>query len=274
MSDNVLNGRRILFIGAGNMAEALVRGLLKAGACGEDSIRVADIEEKRLTHFNETYGVGGDADAATEARDADILVLSVKPQVMPIVLRDIGPGIPGSALVVSIAAGITIRSIESALGEDARLVRVMPNSPALVGCGAAAFACGKHATEDDARATDAIFRSVGLIVRVDEADIDAVTALSGSGPAYVFYLVEGMLRAAAEMGLDPAAARSLTVATVEGAARMLKETGLEPEELRRRVTSPGGTTAAAIKTLDEAGTGQAITKAVLAARARARELGR
>ncbi len=273
MNGNVLEGRKILFIGAGNMAEAMVRGLLKAGACATASIRVTDVDDKKLAHFREKYGVGGGSDNAGESRLADIIVLSVKPQVLPGVLQGIASVLAGNALVVSIAAGITIRSIEAALDNGTRVIRVMPNSPALVGSGAAAFACGRGATREDAHSVIAMFQSVGMIVRVAEPDLDAVTALSGSGPAYAFYLVEAMLDAATEMGLEPDAARALTVATIEGAAKMLEETGLAPEELRRKVTSPGGTTAAAVEVLDCAGVKRILSKAILAACNRAQELG-
>lgn len=272
MNEPGLAGKRILFIGAGNMAEALVRGVLGAGVSRPRSIRVSDVDGARVAYFRERYGVAGSGDNPEEAGNADIVVLAVKPQAIADVLGGIRGKLREDALVVSVAAGITTRAIESMLGSGARVVRVMPNSPASVGRGAAAFACGNRAGEDDARTVATLFQAVGIVARVEESALDVVTALSGSGPAYVFYLVESMIKAGVEMGLRPDIARALTVATVEGAARMLAETGLDPRELRRRVTSEGGTTAAALDVLRNARVQERFVEAMLAAEKRSREL--
>lgn len=267
-----MEGRRILFIGAGNMAEALVRGLLNAGVCRPEMMRVTDINEERLKHFSGAYGVEGSRDNAAEIANADLAVLAVKPQALRDVLAQIGGEIGEGVLVVSIAAGVSISAIEGALRKGARIIRVMPNFPTLVGRGAAAFARGSRATDADSDTVSALFGCVGIVVEVAEPLLDAITALSGSGPAYVFYLVEAMLRAGAEMGLGSDTARKLTLATIEGSARMLSETGLDPRELTRRVASKGGTTEAALRVLREAGVLDNIVRAILAARDQSRKL--
>ncbi|MFC1461771.1 pyrroline-5-carboxylate reductase [Verrucomicrobiota bacterium] len=228
MSKSELKDRKFVFIGAGNMAEALVRGMLRARLCPASAVRVTDIDGARLKKFASEYQVAGSADNADEVKTTDVVVLAVKPQVLPEVLKGLKGSIPAGALVVSIAAGISIRALEGMLADVARVIRVMPNTPALVGCGAAAFCCGSQATEEDARVVSTMFKSVGIVIRVEEPAMDAVTALSGSGPAYVFYLVEAMLKAGAEMGLDQLTASALTLATIEGAAHMLVDTGLGP----------------------------------------------
>ena len=270
--NNDLRKRRLVFIGAGNMAEALVRGLLKAGLCTAESIRVTDVDRERLSHFESSYNVAGLDNNAEAVKAADIVVLAVKPQVIPDVLNGIKKHLSADALTVSIAAGVTTRNLEAMLGKGKRVIRVMPNTPALVGAGASAFCCGKDATENDARLIEALFQSVGVVVRLDESLMDGVTALSGSGPAYVFYLVEAMLEAAREMGLEQETARALTIHTIKGSARLLSETGLEPAELRRRVTSKGGTTEAALEMLDKARVQETLVAAIKAAQNRSKEL--
>jgi pyrroline-5-carboxylate reductase len=267
-----MTDKQLVFIGAGNMAEALVKGIVAAGILPGASITVTDPLAERQEHFRSTYGTRATQDNAAAAASADVLVLAVKPQVMAEALTQIRATLPADALVVSIAAGITCARIEAGLADGCRVVRVMPNTPSLVGMGAAGIAPGSSATGDDLALTETLMRSVGIVVRVEEADLDAVTALSGSGPAYVFYLMESMLTAAVAMGQDVGRAKSLVYATVEGAARLVQETGLAPGELRKRVTSKGGTTQAALEVMNERGVGEAITAAVERAAARSREL--
>jgi pyrroline-5-carboxylate reductase len=269
---DTMGGKQLVFVGAGNMAEALVKGIVKAGTCRTEQVTVTDPLEERRRHFESTYGVKATADNAGAAAGADVLVLAVKPQVMGEALEQIRETLPGDALVVSIAAGITAGRIEEGLSPGCRVVRVMPNTPSLVGMGAAGIAGGREATDDDLALAETLLGAVGAVVRVDEKDLDAVTALSGSGPAYVFYLMEAMLTAAESLGQDAERAKSLVYATVEGAARLVQETGLPPDELRRRVTSKGGTTEAALGVMNERGVGEAITAAVERAAARSREL--
>lgn len=267
-----LNGKKLTFIGAGNMAEALVKGIVNADLCPAGDITVTDPLEERQRHFETSYGTKATADNAAAASVADVLVLAVKPQVMAEALAQVRPHLRVDTLIISIAAGITCARIEGSLEEGCRVVRVMPNTPSLVGMGAAGIAPGRSATGDDLELTEMLMGAVGIVVRVDEPDLDAVTALSGSGPAYVFYLMEAMLAAAEALGQDAERAKSLVYATVEGAARLVRETGLSPDELRRRVTSKGGTTQAALEVMNDRGAGEAITAGVERAAARSREL--
>ena len=267
-----MNKKKMVFLGAGNMAEALVRGVLKAGLCAAPDVTVTDVREERLAFFRDTLEVQGARDNRKAVAGAHVVVLAVKPQSLDELLKEVRGHLPAGALVVSIAAGITTGWIETRLGEGSRVVRVMPNTPALVGCGVAAICGGCRATGADLNSTEDIFKSVGRVIRVDEKQMDAVTAVSGSGPAYVFYLMEAMMKAAAELGLDAGVARELVNATIAGSARLCDETKLAPEELRARVTSKGGTTAAAVDVLAAGGVGEKWVEAIKAAHRRAREL--
>ena len=263
---------KIVFIGAGNMAEALVKGILNAGVSTNKDILVTDIALERLEYFRATYDVAGSSDNISAVKKADMVILAVKPQVLPDVLKQLKGAIRPDILLVSIVAGITTRKIEEGAGENIRVIRVMPNSPALVGAGATVFCCGRWAKDDDAKLVETLFKSVGVVFRGSEDTLDAVTALSGSGPAYVFYLIEAMLRASREMGLEYSLARPLTLATMEGALRLLAKTGLEPAQLRDKVTSKGGTTEAAIEVLRRAHVKESIVEAIRAACRRSKEL--
>ncbi len=265
---------RIVFIGAGNMAEALARGLLGARAAKPQDLFVTDVAPARLAHFRERYGIAGGTDNAAAARTAAALVLAVKPQTMAEVCRGLAGALERDPLVVSIAAGVPTARIEEWLGGAPRVVRAMPNTPALVGAGVAALAPGRRATPEDLARAERLLGAVGAVVRVEEAAMDAVTAVSGSGPAYVFYLAEAMRSAAERLGLTPEVARTLVERTIAGAGRLLSESGAAPEELRRRVTSKGGTTEAAVGVLDARGVRAAIEEAVAAAAARSREMAR
>ncbi len=262
--------KSIAFIGAGNMAEALVKGLVSGGR-NPSTITVTDTRPERLDFFRKEFGVNGSASNADAARGAGVIVLAVKPQVMAEVLPELKPAAV-AALVVSIAAGIRADRIESALGGAVRVIRVMPNTPALVGAGVSAICRGRHATESDLEEAEQLLASVGSVVRVDEGQMDAVTAVSGSGPAYVFYVMENMLVAAAKAGLSDEVAKKLVYETVSGAAKLALSSDVGPSELRARVTSKGGTTAAAIGVLDTWKVNAAIVEAVTAARNRSHEL--
>lgn len=265
-----LDKRRIVFIGAGNMAEALVKGLLKAGVSAA-RIAVTDVRSERLDYFRATFGVTALAENAQAAREADIVVLAVKPQQFSEVLPALSAAVD-RALFVSIAAGITTARIERALGPSARVVRVMPNTPALVGAGISALCAGSRAAADDLAVAETLLRAVGATVRVEERLMDAVTAVSGSGPAYVFRVMEALEAAAIAQGLAPEQARILVVATVAGAGQLAASSGRAPSELREQVTSKGGTTEAALKVLDARDVTGAFSDAVAAAARRAREL--
>jgi pyrroline-5-carboxylate reductase len=265
--------KKIAFIGGGNMAEALIKGLIAAGTAAPDHILVTDISADRLAHLHQTYGVTrtGNSEAA---READIILLCVKPQVVERALAEIASAIDDKKLVVSIAAGIATAKIEKALKEGSHVVRVMPNTPALVLAGAAALAAGKNATADDLALTQSIFNSVGRAVIVEEKLMDAVTGLSGSGPAYVFMIIDALSDAGVKAGLPRQLALELAAQTVYGAARMVLETNEHPGKLRDMVTSPGGTTIEGLHALEKGKLRATLMNAVEAATARSRELGK
>jgi pyrroline-5-carboxylate reductase len=270
-----LRDHRIGFIGAGNMAEAIVRGLLSAETIPADSIFVSDVRKERLGAFS-TLGVIALSDNKRVADEVDILILSVKPQVMADVLTELKPLIDPETLVISIAAGVRTSTIESRLQRDARIVRVMPNTPLLVGKGISALVTGKKASRDDLELVSEIFSSSGEVLLLkDESMMDAVTAVSGSGPAYVFYLAEAMLKAAKAEGLPDDIAEKLVRFTIRGAGEMLTAAGApSPSDLRRQVTSPNGTTEAAVKIMDSAAVLDTLVRAVRRAAERSRELGK
>jgi pyrroline-5-carboxylate reductase len=261
---------KLTFIGAGNMAEAIVAGIVEKQVVASGDICVTDISEARLQQFSEKHGVGTSLDNAEAVAQADVVVLSVKPQIFPEAWQEVEPTLKPDALVISIMAGIP--SAKIAGDRPLRVVRVMPNTPALVGAGAAGIAAGEFATEADLEVAQKLMDAVGTAAVVNEEEIDAVTALSGSGPAYVFYLLEGMLEAAGQMGLDNETSRELALATVIGAAKLMQETGEEAGELRAKVTSKGGTTAAAINTMEKLNVKESVIAALLAAQVRSREL--
>lgn len=264
--------RKLVFIGAGNMAEALIKGLIARHVCAAQNIVATDVRPERLAEMKAAHGIETSTDNRTAAAGADVVVLAVKPQQMADVLTELRGAAPSTALFVSIAAGKRAAMMEQLLGDGTRVVRVMPNTPALVGAGASAIAAGRWATASDMDLTATLLGAVGIVERTEEVMLDAVTALSGSGPAYVFYLAEAMLEAAQRMGMDAAVARKLTAATIGGAAKLMAESPEPPSVLRERVTSKGGTTAAALAVMGERSVGPAITEALLAAERRSKEL--
>ncbi|MEM6561845.1 MAG: pyrroline-5-carboxylate reductase [Planctomycetota bacterium] len=254
---------KLAFLGAGNMAEAILRGLPDG-----HEIVAADPSAERREVF-ELLGATVCEELSSFVEDADVLVLATKPQVAPTVVPSLA-GV-GDALVVSIMAGVTSATIERWLGGERRVVRVMPNTPVLIGKGMCGMAPGTHATADDLETTRMLFDASAEVVQVEPNQMDAVTAVSGSGPAYLFYLAEHMMSAAEDVGLARADAEALVRRTLLGAAEMLAA-GDDPAVLRQRVTSPAGTTAAAIDAFDAADTPAIIRRAVTAARDRGREL--
>jgi pyrroline-5-carboxylate reductase len=260
------------FVGTGNMAEALIRGLLHAGVVTPKQVIGSEPRPDRCEELRAKYKITVVADNAEVARKSDILVLSIKPQVMSKVLDEIAPSVQPKALVISIAAGIPLAAIEAKLPK-ARVVRTMPNTPALVEAGATAIAAGGHATEEDMKAAKRIFDSVGLTVILDESQMDAVTGLSGSGPAYIFLIIEALSDAGVKVGLSRYNALALAAQTVLGSAKMLLETNEHPGRLKDMVTSPGGTAIAGLHTLEQGGLRTTLINAVEAATKRSRELG-
>jgi len=259
-------------IGAGNMAEALIRGLLGRGVVTPARLWVTNRSNTtRLEALRERFEVQITREKRVLADAASILILAVKPRDMSQALRELDGLTGGQHLVISVAAGIPLAMIEDALPEAA-VIRAMPNTSAAVQESATVLAAGLRARDAHLEDAEAIFRAVGDVAVVDEELLDVVTALSGSGPAYVYHLIEAMIHAGSELGLDGELARRLAVQTLVGAARMLTETSEDPGELRRRVTSPGGTTMAALQTLEARGFARSVREAVDRAAQRSREL--
>jgi len=255
------------------MAEALLRGVIGANVLAGNSIVTSDPALERRRVMVRDVGVSCVGDNLLPAACPYVL-LAVKPQQMGEMLAEVAPSVRPDAVVISIAAGITTAWLDARLGGKGRIVRAMPNTPMLVGAGMTALAPGPRAGKDELHWAERLFAASGKTVLLDEALLDAVTAVSGSGPAYFFYLIEAMVAAAVAEGLDADVARALAVATCAGAARLLEVTGEPPEGLRARVTSPGGTTQRAVETLAAAGVKDAFVRAIRAAAARSRELGR
>jgi pyrroline-5-carboxylate reductase len=262
-------GQRIAVLGAGKMGEALLSGMLRSGTAPGDVVVTARRPERSAT-LHERYGVEVVSTAA--AAGADTLILTVKPQDMGALLDELAPHCPADRLVVSAAAGITTSFVEGRLPPGTPVVRVMSNTPVLVDEAMSAISAGAHAAEEHLARTEAIFSPVGRTIRVPESQQDAVTALSGSGPAYFFYLVEAMTDAGILLGLPRQVAHDLIVQTAIGSAVMLRDSGERPATLREAVTSPAGTTINAIRELENHGVRAAMLSALEAARDRGREL--
>ena len=260
----------VAIIGAGVMGETLVSGLLRAGRRPEELL-VAERRSERATELRERYGVEVVSNAVA-ADKADTVLLVVKPQDMTEVLQELAPHLGPQTLVVSLAAGITTASIESHLDAGVPVVRVMPNTPALVDEGMSAISRGSHCDEAHLLEAEALLSAVGRVLRVPEKQQDAVTAISGSGPAYIFFVVESMIEAGVHLGLPRSTSSELVVQTVVGSAKLLRETGEHPTVLREQVTSPGGTTAAAVRELEDHKVRAAFLSAMEAARDRSRAL--
>jgi pyrroline-5-carboxylate reductase len=260
----------VAIFGAGVMGETLLAGLIRAGRPASDLV-VTERREDRAAELRERHGVEvvGNVEAAERA---DTLVFVVKPQDMGALCDEIAPHVRPGALVVSLAAGITTEFLESHLPQGCPVVRVMPNTPALVDQGMAAIAPGAHCDQEHLVEARQLLEAVGRVVVLDEKHLDAVTAISGSGPAYFFYIVEAMIEAGVFLGLPRSTATELVVQTCYGAATMLRETGEHPSVLREQVTSPGGTTVAALRTLDDHKVRAAFISALEAARDRSHEL--
>jgi len=264
--------RRWGFIGAGKMATALIRGMLRAGVAETATIVASDpLDSARAGLAGETGISVHEANQPVVER-SDVLVLAVKPQTMPQVLAQLRPLVGPGHLVVSIAAGISIASLLEGLGPERRIVRVMPNTPALLGEGASAYALGPGVLDDDEAVVRAFLGSVGRAVRVPETMLDAVTGLSGSGPAFVYLMIEALSDGGVRVGLPRDIATMLAAQTVLGGARMVLETGLHPGVLKDQVTSPGGTTIAGLHALERGGVRGALIDAVQAATRRSAEL--
>lgn len=272
MTDAAGGTPQVAVMGGGVMGEALLGALLTAGWSPEQ-VEVTEHATARADELARRYAVRTGASNADAAARADVVLVAVKPNVVGAVLDEIAPALRGGALVMSVAAGLPIAFYEQRLPAGTPVVRVMPNTPAVVGKGASAIAAGTHATEGHLVLVEKLLAATGLVVRVAEKDLDAVTAISGSGPAYAFYLVDAMAEAGVLLGLTRDLATRLAVATVEGAAALAAQSGDHPVVLRERVSSPGGTTVAAVAELDAHGVRAGVVAAARAAAERSRELG-
>jgi pyrroline-5-carboxylate reductase len=265
--------RRLGVIGTGKMGSALIRGILKAGILTSDQITASDADAVLLSTLKKETGIKTSPENSAVLTSSQIILLALKPDMIRPVLQEQKNLLTRDHLIVSIAAGVPIKAIEEVVGLEARIIRVMPNTPALIGEGAAAFSPGKKATKDDIEDVKAILEAVGIAVELPEKQLDAVTGLSGSGPAFVFMVIEALADGGVKMGLPRAVAMRLAAQTVAGAAKMVLETKKHPGELKDQVASPGGTTIAGISQLERGGLRATLIDAVEAATKRSMELG-
>lgn len=271
MADTTTN-LTVGFVGAGQMATALAKGFLAADTLPAQSIVACDVIPAAAQRFGEQTQARVVSNASEVAAAATVLFLAVKPQQMAGVLAELRPVVRENQLIVSIAAGVSLKTLSAGLGETARLIRVMPNTPCLVGCGASAYSRSLKSTDLDAALVQRLLSTVGLAVEVPEKLLDAVTGLSGSGPAYVYQIIEALSDGGVRMGLPRDTATKLAAQTVLGAAQMVMTTGQHPGPLKDAVTSPGGTTIAGLHALERGGLRGTLMNAVEAATIRAREL--
>ena len=271
-----MNSVRVGFLGAGNMAEALIRGLLIANVTegtSETVIVASDVKEERLRELKEAHGNHVTSDNGELVRTCDVVVLAVKPQVIDKVLDVVAKELKSETLIISIAAGVPLTALEARLPAGAHVVRAMPNTPATSLAGATAIAAGTHATKEDLKLATTLFEAVGRVVTLDETLLDAVTGLSGSGPAYVMLIIEALADGGVKVGLHRDTALLLAAQTVYGSAKLLLETGEHPGRLKDMVTSPGGTAIAGLHTLESGALRKTLIDAVESATTRAGELG-
>jgi pyrroline-5-carboxylate reductase len=261
------------FLGAGKMATALAKGIIRAGLLTANEVIASDPAEAARAAFAKEVGAKTTASNPEVAKAAEVLVLAVKPDQVANVLADIREHFTGNHLLISIAAGVPLAKLEAGLGTGARLIRVMPNTPALVGTSASAYASGKSARPEDGALAQKLFSAVGIAFQVKEALLDAVTGLSGSGPAYVYLFIEGLSDGGVASGLPRDVATKLAAQTVLGGAKMVLETGLHPGVLKDMVTSPGGTTVEGLHEIEKGGLRGTLISAVRAASEKSKKLG-
>ena len=264
---------RLTIIGAGAMGSAFAAGVISAGVLGKDDITLTDVDAAKLEKAKSDLGVSVTSDNAAAVRGANVVLIAVKPGIVPEALEQIGGALAKEQLVISIAAGVKLESIESQLPRDTKVIRAMPNTPCRIGAGAIGFARGKTAGDAEVAVAKRVFDAVGLSFEVPEKLLNAVTGLSGSGPAYIFVLIEALSDAGVRVGIPRDISTKLAAQTVMGAARMVIEENEHPARLKDQVTSPGGTTIAGIDALERAGFRSALIEAVKAATKRSEELG-
>ncbi|MCX7939007.1 MAG: pyrroline-5-carboxylate reductase [Thermoflexales bacterium] len=271
----MLDELHVAFIGGGVMGEAMIKSLLRSGAIAPERITLAEPNPERRILLSDAYGVHAVMHNAEAVRSADVVVLAIKPQVMNAVLHDLQGAVLPEALIFSIAAGIPIARIQAVLGQHQPVVRVMPNTPAQIGCGISVWTCTPNVSERQRRAALTILNAMGEEIFVEDEDmLDMATALSGTGPAYVFLFMEALIDAGVHLGFSRPIAEKLVVQTIKGSIEYAIASRLHPAQLRNQVTSPGGTTAAALYELEKGGLRTVISRAVWAAYRRSVELGK
>jgi len=268
----MLTDKKVTFIGAGNMGAALLGGMLKAKLCSADQLMASDPREQRLNEISQRLHIQTTTDNSEAAQFGDVIVIAVKPQVVQHVLSEIKSDLREDQLLISVIPGITSRVINQLSGKKNPVIRVMPNTPAVVEEGASGLCIGQYARDEHKDIAAAILGAIGDVEVVPESLIDAVTGVSGSGPAYVFMFIEAMTDGGVRMGLPRHIALKLAAQTVLGAAKLVRETGMHPAALKDQVTTPGGTTIQAIHELEEKGLRAMMMDAVAAATKRSREL--
>ncbi|HUW42937.1 MAG TPA: pyrroline-5-carboxylate reductase [Thermoplasmata archaeon] len=269
-----MDKKRIAVIGVGNMGGALLKGMMRRSWARPENFIVSDSDRSKLELFSKELKVKTTDDNRKAAKGADIILLAVKPQILDQVLEEIREGLSPKQILVSVAAGVKTEHISSRVKKEIPVIRAMPNISALVGESATAISRGKHASKDDMKLAREILESVGTVVEVQEYLMDAVTGLSGTGPMYVFLIVEGLSDAGVKVGLSRDIANALSVQTLLGAAKMIKETNMHPAKLKDLVTSPGGTAIAALHSLEKSGLKAMLIDAVETATNRSQELGK
>ena len=269
----MLKDRKIGIIGTGNMGESLISGLIFARSSVPENIICSDIRKEKLKSVRDAYGVVTTMNNIDVVKASEIVIYAIKPQNMASILNETASHLDMSKVVISIAAGVPLAAIESCLNKDLRLIRVMPNIATSVKEGASAIAAGKHTSKEDLKLAKAVFDSVGKSIIIEEEFMDAITGLSGNGPAYIFLIVDALADAGVKMGLAREDALLLAAQSVLGAAKLLLETGEHPGRLKDRVTSPGGTAIAALHTIEEGGLRTTLINAVEVGTNRSKELG-
>ncbi|MCL6471634.1 MAG: pyrroline-5-carboxylate reductase [Firmicutes bacterium] len=268
----LLRGRRLSIIGAGQMGEALVRGFIQSGVLEAEQIKLSDVNVERLESLKAKYQANFTTDNHEAVKDSDIILLAVKPQQIEQVLTETKNLFSEDKLVISIAAGVTTKKINNLIGKRIAVIRVMPNTPALVGQGMSVISRGKYASDEAVKIALLLFSSIGEVIELSEELQNQATAISGSGPAYFFLMVESLIEAGVRAGLEEDVAQKLVVQTMAGSAALLQRTGKKADELREMVTSPGGTTEAALRVFSKREFRYIVQEAVNAAIKRAEEL--
>lgn len=264
--------KKLFFIGSGNMAQAIISGLLQSRLVKAENIICNDVVKEKVLKLSEKFGISIAEDKGEAIIGADIIFLSVKPQNMPAVFGEIRQFVKKGAIIISIAAGITTKYVEESIGKEVAVIRAMPNTPALALSGATALCKGRSVSDEQLQKAKKLFGAIGKVAILDESKFDIITALSGSGPAYVFYFCELMQKAAENLGLDKETAEAFAVQTVYGSGKMLAETNIPARDLKEKVKSPNGTTEAALKYFESQKLSDIVQKAMEEAMQRSKEL--